>query len=208
MGGDDVPAQQRRDGHGGGHRQAGIVRKLLQCGLNVRKRQGRIGHGIQFIHGKHQAGHAQQLHQQAVAARLRQQLQGRIGPVQLGGIDQHNRRIGLRGRSDHVARVLLMPGGIANDEFAPVGGKVAPGHVDGDALLALGGEAVGQQGQVGLALALHARQVVLQHGLAVYQQAANQCALAIVHAAAGDELEGGNMVICASNACWISAGSY
>ena len=83
-------------------------------------------------------------------------------------------------------------------------------------------------------LALHAGEVVLQHGLAVHQQAANQCALAVVHAAAGDELEGGIMVVLAtagllrvlnfavrevslrrnfceilgSSAFWISASSY
>ena len=101
-----------------------------------------------------------------------------------------------------------MAGRVADDELALFGGEVAVGHVDGDALLALGTQAVGQQGQVGLALALHAGQVVLQHGLAVHQQAANQCALAVVHAAAGDELEGGDMVICAPSACWLSAGSY
>jgi hypothetical protein len=44
-------------------------------------------------------------------------------------------------------------------------------------------------------LALHAGQVVLQHGLAVHQQAADQRALAVVHAAAGDELAGRKLVI-------------
>ncbi|MNT82499.1 hypothetical protein D3C72_2222350 [compost metagenome] len=88
-----------------------------------------------------------------------------------------------------------MARGVANDELALFGGEVAVGHVDGDALLALGREAVGQQGQVGLALALHTGQVVLQHGLAVHQQAADQRALAVVHRTAGDELQGGAGVL-------------
>jgi hypothetical protein len=56
-------------------------------------------------------------------------------------------------------------------------------------LLALGRQAVGQQRQVGLAAALHAGQVVLQHGAAVHQQAADQRALAVVDRAAGDEFQ-------------------
>lgn len=109
---------------------------------------------------------------------------------------------------DHVAGVLLMARRVANDELARFGREVAVGHVDGDALLALGRQTVGQQGQVGLATALHARQVVLQHGLAVDQQAADQRALAVVHAAASDELEGGNMVILAASACVTCASCY
>ncbi len=38
--------------------------------------QGRVGHGVQLVDGKHQRVHAQQVHQQAVAARLRQQVPG------------------------------------------------------------------------------------------------------------------------------------
>jgi len=79
---------------------------------------------------------------------------------------------------------------VADDELARLGAEVAVGHVDGDALLALGAQAVGQQGQVGLALALHAGQVVLQHSAGVDQQAADQGALADVNRAAGDEFEG------------------
>ena len=172
------------------------------------KCQCRIGHGIQLVDGEHDAGHAQQVDQQAVAAGLRQQRQLGVGPVELGGIDQHHGGIGAAGSGDHVAGVLLMAGGIADDELAGFGVEVAVGHVDGDALLALGGQAIGQQGQVGLAAALHAGQVVLQHRLGVHQQAANQRALAVVHAAAGDELQRGNRVICAVCAYWYCASSY
>ena len=124
-----------------------------------------------------------------MAAGLHQQIQLRVLPVQLGCVDQHNRCIGAGSGRNHVAGVLLVPWRVANDEFARFGGKVAVRHVYRDALLALRRQAVRQQCQIGFALALHARQVVLQHRFAVHQQAANQGALAVVHRAASDELQ-------------------
>ena len=79
---------------------------------------------------------------------------------------------------------------VADDELAYWRGEIAVGHVNGDALLAFRTEAVGQQSQVHLATTLHTGQVVLQHGAAVHQQAADQRALSVVHAAAGDEAQG------------------
>ena len=46
-------------------------------------------------------------------------------------------------------------------------------------------------GAVGFTAALHAGQLVLQHRFAVDQQAADECALAVVDRAAGDEAQGG-----------------
>ena len=53
-------------------------------------------------------------------------------------IDQNNREVGSRCAGDHIARVLLVARGVGHDEFAPVGAEKAVGHIDGDALLALG----------------------------------------------------------------------
>jgi len=94
-------------------------------------------------------------------------------------------------------------GGVTDDELARGGSEVAVGHVDGDALLALGAQAVRQQGQVGLTRALHTRQVVLQHGLGVHQQAANQRALAVVDRAAGDEFEGRKVLFVVHGSCFF-----
>ena len=146
-------------------------------------------HRIELVHGEHDGRHAQQVDQQRMAAGLRQQFERRIFPVELGGIDQHHGGVGAGGGRHHVAGVLLMAGCIANDELAAFGGEVAVGHVNGDALLALGRQAVGQQRQVGFAGALYAGQMVNQHGLAVHQQSANQRALAVIDRAAGDELQ-------------------
>jgi len=41
-----------------------------------------------------------------------------------------------------------MAGDVGDDEASPRGGEVAVGHVDGDPLLALGAQAVGEQRQV------------------------------------------------------------
>ena len=203
-----VPALEGRHRHSGAHVNACGLGKTGQSALDVLPGQHRVLHRVELVHSEHQRVYAQQMGQQAVAAGLRQQGEVGVLPVELGGIDQHHGGIGAAGGGDHVARVLLVARRVANDELARFGGEVAVGHVDGDALLALGGQAIGQQGQVGLAAALHAGQVVLQHGLAVHQQAANQRALAVVHAAAGDELQRGNRVICAVCAYWYCASSY
>ena len=70
------------------------------------------------------------------------------------------------------------------------GREVAVGHVDRDALLALGAQAVGQQRQVERALAAAALaglrdvlELVLEHLLGVVQQPPDQRALAVVHRA-------------------------
>ena len=61
--------------------------------------------------------------------------------------------VGGGSAGDHVARVLHVAGRVGDDELAPRRGEVAVGDVDGDALLALGAEAVGEVGQVDLAAA-------------------------------------------------------
>jgi hypothetical protein len=84
------------------------------------------------------------------------------------------------------------PGGVGNDELARLGGEVAVGHVDGDALLALGLQAVGEQRQVdrvaGRAALQHV-ELVGEDGLAVEQQAADQGGLAVVDRAGGEKSE-------------------
>lgn len=72
-----------------------------------------------------------------MTARLLQQSLARID-------QQHGKaRVGRAG--DHVARVLLMPGRIGQDEAAALGFEIAVGDVDGDALLALGSKPIHQQ---------------------------------------------------------------
>ena len=202
-------ALQRRNRHDGCDRNARCLGKCVQGLADIGKRQRRLTRSlwlgwvfqrVELVHGKHDAGHAQQVHQQGVPACLGQQavtlVSGRqlctrlLGPGQFGRVHQHHGGVGTAGRGDHVAGVLLVAGRIANDEFALGGVEVAVSHINRDALLALGREAIGEQGQIGLATFGHIGQLVQQDRAAVDQQAANQRALAIIHGAAGDEFQG------------------
>ncbi|MNE57918.1 hypothetical protein D3C80_1529110 [compost metagenome] len=103
-----------------------------------------------------------------------------------------------------------MAGGVGDDELALVGGEEAVGDIDGDALLALGGQAVHQQGEVQFA-ALGAEllrvdfeltELVLEQHLGFVQQAADQRALAVVDGAGGDEAQQA-LVGCLVSHVWI-----
>ena len=68
-----------------------------------------------------------------------------LGHHAVAGVDQDDRQIAGARPGGHVAGVLLVAGAVGDDEF-PLGGReIAVRHVDGDALLALGLEAVGEQ---------------------------------------------------------------
>ena len=107
----------------------------------------------------------------------------------LAGVDQDERHVGVGCTGDHVARVLGVPGGVGDDELALGRGEVAVGHVDGDALLPLGAQPVGQQRQVRLdpapllAGAADRLELVLEDPLGVVEEAADQRGLAVVHRA-------------------------
>ncbi|CFN65394.1 Uncharacterised protein [Bordetella pertussis] len=83
---------------------------------------------------------------------------------------------------------------VGDDELAQGCRKIAVGHIDGDALLALGLQAVGQQREIdavaGHALVLSARdgvELVGEDALAVVQQSADQRRLAVVDRTGGDQ---------------------
>jgi hypothetical protein len=177
------------------HRYAGDVgQPYLLCELPVLRNDGVecalcIPDGIHLVHGQHDVPDAQQRHDVAVAPGLRQHALARI--------DQDHCQIGRGSASDHVARVLLVAGRIGDDEFALLGGEEAIGHVDGDALLALRGQPVDQQREVQL-LALRAvllrvgiqcGELILVDQFGFVQQPADQRALAVIDAAAGDETQ-------------------
>ena len=185
----DVVAAQRR------HRDADdVVEPDLRCegavvGLDLVEDLLRVVDQVELVDGHDDVADAEQRHQVAVAPGL--------GEHALAGVDEDDGEVGGRGAGDHVAGVLLVARGVGDDELAPLGGEEAVGDVDGDALLALGGEAVDQEGEVELAalgadllrVRLQRGQVVLEDQLRVVQQAADQRALAVVDAAAGDEAQ-------------------
>src|SRR6266550_2287040 len=96
----------------------------------------------------------------------------------------------VRGRrsGDHVPRVLLMAGGVCDDEVALRRRKIAIGDIDRDLLLSLGFEAIRQQGKVEHGSGADAgrvrfqgMQVILIDRLRVVQQAPDQGRFAVVH---------------------------
>ena len=149
----------------------------------------RIVDQVHLVDRQHDVPDAEQRDQVAVPPGLRQHA--------LAGVDQDDREVGGRRARHHVAGVLLVAGRVGDDELAPVGGEEPVGDVDGDPLLALGLQAVEQQRVVDLVAAgadllrvrLQRRQLVLEDHLRLVQQAADQRALAVVDAAAGDEAQ-------------------
>jgi hypothetical protein len=71
-----------------------------------------------------------------------------LGEHALARVDQDDRQVGGGRGGDHVAGVLLVARRVGDDVLARAGGEVAVGDVDGDALFALGLQAVGEQRQV------------------------------------------------------------
>ena len=148
-----------------------------------------IADQVHLVDREHDPADAEQRHQVAVPAGLRQHALARI--------DQDDGQVGGRGAGHHVARVLLVPGRVGDDELAPLGGEEAVGDVDGDALLALGRQPVDQQREIELLalgaeparVALERRELIVEQRLRFVQQPADQRALAVIDAAAGDEAQ-------------------
>ena len=121
----------------------------------------------------------------------------RLGEHSLARIDQDHRQIRRRGAGHHVAGVLLVARSVGDDELAPLGLEEAVGHVDRDALLALGREPVDQQREVELPAAradalrveLERRELVVEYEPRFVQQPPDEGRLAVVDRAAGDEAQ-------------------
>ena len=118
-----------------------------------------------------------------------------LGEHAVAGVDEDDRQLAGRRARDHVAGVLLVAGRVGDDELAPGRGEVPVGDVDGDALLALGLEPVGEQRQVevlagvadGGGVLLQRGEMILVDHLRVVQQPPDQRGLAVVDAAARQE---------------------
>ena len=144
---------------------------------------------IHLVHGHRDVADADERDEVAVPARLRQHALARV--------DEDDGAVGGRRARDHVARVLLVARRVGDDELAPVGREEAVRDVDGDALLALGGEAVEEEREVevvalradALRVDLERGELVLEQELRLAQQPADERALAVVDAAARDEAQ-------------------
>ena len=148
-----------------------------------------VAHVVHLVDGDDQVPDAEELGDVAVPPGLRQHA--------VVGVDEDDGDIAGGGAGDHVARVLLVAGRVGDDELAPGGGEVAVGDIDGDALLALRLQAIDQERKVhaaplgadGAAVLANGFELILVDHPRVVQQTANQRALAVIDAAAGEKTE-------------------
>ena len=185
---DDVVAFEGGDG------DEGDVDEVVEAGGEGFEGGGDLVEGflgvadeVHFVDGEDDVLDAEEVGDEGVAAGLFDDA--------FAGVDEDDGEVGGGGAGDHVAGVLDVAGGVGDDEFAAGGGEVAVGDVDGDALFAFGAEAVGEEGEVdvvGAALgggALEGFELVFEDVFGVVEEAADEGALAVVHAAGGGEAE-------------------
>lgn len=92
---------------------------------------------IHLVDGKQEGPDPHQRADSGVASRLDQN--------PLRGVHQNHGEVRERRAHRHVAGVFLVPRGVRRDEATGVGGEIAVGHVDRDALLPLRHQTVQQQ---------------------------------------------------------------
>ena len=86
---------------------------------------------------------------------------------------------------------------VGNDEFPFLRGEEPVGHINGNTLFPLGGKAINRQRQVhvlalsavSLGIVFEAGKLVFGNLLGIQQQASDQGAFAVVHAAAGEKTQ-------------------
>ena len=168
-----------------------LCASLTELRLDGAEGRFRVVDQIHLVDGEHHILDADEIADGGVAAGLA------LHPV--ARIDEQDRHVGVRGARRHVAGILLVPRRIDDDEAAMRGLEIAPGDVDGDALLALGLKAVEQQAEIDLLAVLQAVlrgmddccALVLGDRGRIPQHPADQRRFAVVHRAAGEEAHDG-----------------
>jgi hypothetical protein len=182
----NVVAEYGRDGDRNRVAETEAARHRQKLGLDVAEALLRPVDQVHLVDGEDDARDAHQVQDRRVPPRLL--LHARAG------VDEQDRHVGVRGPRRHVARVLLVTGTVDDDETAAGRIEVAPGHVDGDALLALGGEAVHQAAEIRRAggrcrpLAQRLLLVGVQRA-GVPEHAADERGLAVVHRPASEHVQ-------------------
>lgn len=111
------------------------------------------------------------------------------------GVDENDGQIGGRGAGDHVAGVLQVAGGVRDDELTLGRGEITVSDIDGDPLLALGLETIGEEGEVDVFIALLAGrfldgfELIFEDRLGVIEKATDESGLAVIDGAGGGESE-------------------
>ena len=184
---DDVVAVERRDRDERDVVEIEAGGELGELGADLVEAVRVVVDEVHLVDADDEVRHAEQRDEQAVAAGLLDDA--------VTGVDEHDRQVGGRRSGDHVARVLDVARAVGDDELALGGREVAVGDVDRDALLPLGAEPVGEEGQVDVVVAappadgLDVFELVLEDRFRVVQEASDQGRLAVVDAADGGEAQ-------------------
>ena len=113
----------------------------------------------------------------------------------VAGVHEDHSHVGRGSACDHVTGILYMSRRVGNDELPLGGGKIAVGHINGDALFPFGPQTVGEQCQVDLLAAgaftgtFDGLKLVLKNSFAVIQQTADEGALTVIHTACRGKTE-------------------
>ncbi len=182
----DVVAGDGRDGDGDGLAEAEAPHQGAEVVLDLAEAAFGPVDEVHFVDGQDDALQADEVEDGGVAARL--------GLDAVAGVDEHDGDVGVRGAGSHVARVLFVSGAVDDDEAARLGVEIAPGDVDGDALFALGDEAVHQKREIRMsaidaAAAFERGALIVEQVGGVPEQTADECGFAIVDGAAGEDAE-------------------
>ena len=187
--GHDVVALERRDRHEMDVGQLQPRGEVDVVGFDPLEHRLVIAHDVHLVDGDDDVLDPQERHDEAVPLRLRQDA--------VAGVDQDDGQIGGRGPGRHVPRVLLVARRVGDDELPPVGREIAVGHVDRDALLPFVLQTVGEQREIDIltggaiprGVFADGGELVLVDHLRLVEEPADERALAVVDAAAGDEPE-------------------
>src|SRR5579863_6846175 len=171
----NIVAVERADGHGDELRDFQLAGQALQAGAEaIEDLLGEIDE-VHFVDGGDDDRDAEEAGDAGVAAGL--------GEDAFARVNENDGDVGGGGASGHVARVLLVAGGVGDDEFAFGRGKVAVGDVDRNSLLSFGAKAVGELSEVDGGVAGDGANVVVVDVVGVVKKAADESGLAVVHAA-------------------------
>src|SRR6267378_7725748 len=135
---------------------------------------------VHLVHRGKYVFDAQNGSNKRVAPRLRKE--------SFGCVNQNDSQVRRRRACSHVSGVLFVAWRVCNDEFAPRGRKIAVSHVNGDALLAFGAQAIRDQRKIDRscgtvdAAPLYRGQLIFVDRLGVVQEPPDQCRLAVVDA--------------------------
>src|SRR5262249_4833408 len=142
-------------------------------------------HEIHFVDRHDEMTNSQQVRNEGVPARLCHHA--------VSCIDENHRQIAVAGAGDKISRVLFVAWRVRDDEFSLCRRKVAICDVNGDALFALGLQAICQQRKIdafaaaAFIFALRAFDLVLKCALCFDEQPPDESRFSVVDIAGGGE---------------------